>query len=88
MSPWLADRRPAVLPGLDLTETMGAGHADTAGNSTADNLGTFTSDGAEHDATSTPALDCQPGLSASFQTARAVERNSPPRGANCRLSTT
>ena len=42
-------------PGLDLTETMGAGHADTAGNSTADNLGTFPSNGAVHDGTSTPA---------------------------------
>ena len=32
------------------------GQADTAGKSAAENLGTFPSDGAEHDATSPPGL--------------------------------
>jgi hypothetical protein len=44
-----------------LTETMGAGHADTAGNSTADNVGTFPSDGAVHDGTTQPILDTSQG---------------------------
>ena len=45
-----------------MSDAMGAGQADTAGNSTAENLGTFPSNGAVHDGTSTPALDVSQGL--------------------------
>ena len=49
-------------PDLSLTETVSAGHADTAGKTAAENLGTFPSNGAVHDGTSTTALDVSQGL--------------------------
>jgi hypothetical protein len=45
-----------------LTEILGAGHADTSGNGTAGDLGTFPSDGAIHEGTTQPNLDTSQGL--------------------------